>query len=78
MFIFFFLSEPKLYFNMLIVFRTSLEVLCLNGNSFQHSCLESPMDGGAWRATVRRVTRVGHDLVTKPPQAPLDFYLTFV
>ena len=23
-----------------------------NGNPFQHSCLESPMDRGAWRATV--------------------------
>ena len=25
------------------------------------------MDRGAWKATVRGVTRVGHDLVTKPP-----------
>ena len=25
------------------------------------------MDRGAWQATVRGVTRVGHDLVTKPP-----------
>ena len=25
------------------------------------------MDRGAWRATVHVVTRVGHDLVTKPP-----------
>ena len=25
------------------------------------------MDRGAWRATVHGVTRVGHDLVTKPP-----------
>ena len=23
-----------------------------NGNPFQYSCLENPMDGGAWRATV--------------------------
>ena len=36
-----------------------------NGNSFQCSCLENPMDRGAWRATVHGVTRVGHDLVTK-------------
>ena len=28
---------------------------------------ENPMDSGAWQATVRGVTRVGHDLVTKPP-----------
>ena len=24
-----------------------------NGNPLQHSCLENPMDRGAWRATVR-------------------------
>ena len=23
-----------------------------NGNPLQYSCLENPMDGGAWRATV--------------------------
>ena len=32
-----------------------------------HSCLENPMDRGAWQAAVQGVTRVGHDLVTKPP-----------
>ena len=26
-----------------------------NGNPVQYSCLENPMDGGAWRATVHRV-----------------------
>ena len=26
------------------------------------------MNGGAWRAAVHGVTRVGHDLATKPPQ----------
>ena len=25
------------------------------------------MDGGAWRATIHGVARVGHDLVTQPP-----------
>ena len=38
-----------------------------HGNSLQYSYLESPMDRGAWQATVHGVTRVGHDLVTKPP-----------
>ena len=42
-----------------------------NGNPLQYSCLENPMDGGAWRATVHgvatRLKRVGHDLATKPP-----------
>ena len=37
-----------------------------NGNLLQYSCLENPMDGGAWRATVYRVARVGHDLVITP------------
>ena len=30
----------------------------------QYSCLENPMDGGAWWATVHGVARVKHDLVT--------------
>ena len=38
-----------------------------NGNPLQHSCLENPMDRGVWQATVHGVTRVRHDLVTKPP-----------
>ena len=28
-----------------------------NGNSLQHSCLENPMDRGAWQATVHGVTK---------------------
>ena len=38
-----------------------------NGNPLQYSCLENPTDRGAWQATVHGVTRVGHDLATKPP-----------
>ena len=26
-----------------------------NGNPLQYSCLENPMDGGAWRATLHGV-----------------------
>ena len=37
-----------------------------NDNPLQCSCLENPMDRGAWRATVHGVTRVGHDLMIKP------------
>ena len=29
------------------------------------------MDRAAWQATVHGVTRVRHDLATKPPQTPL-------
>ena len=37
-----------------------------SGNPLQYSCLGNPMNGGAWRATVRGVTKeVGHDLATK-------------
>ena len=42
-----------------------------NGHPLQYSWLENPMDRGAGRATVHRVARVGHDLVTKPPPPPL-------
>ena len=28
-----------------------------NGNPLQYSCLENPMDGGAWWATVQGVTK---------------------
>ena len=28
-----------------------------NGNLLQHSCLKTPMDRGAWWATVQRVTK---------------------
>ena len=38
-----------------------------NGNPLPRSCLENPMDRGAWQATVHGVARAGHDLATKPP-----------
>ena len=28
-----------------------------NGNSLQYSCLENPMDGGAWQATIHEVEK---------------------
>ena len=28
-----------------------------NGNPLQYTCLENPMDGGAWRATVHQVAK---------------------
>ena len=30
-----------------------------NSNSLQYSCLENPMDGGAWQATIHGVTKSG-------------------
>ena len=35
-----------------------------NGHWLQYYCLENSIDRGAWRATVNRSTRVGHDWVT--------------
>jgi len=32
-----------------------------NGNSLQYSCLENPMDRGAWQVTVYGVARVRHN-----------------
>ena len=32
-----------------------------NGNPLQYSCLENPMDRGAWQATVYGVSRVRHN-----------------
>ena len=41
-----------------------------NGSPLQYSCLENPMDKGAWQAAVHRIARVGHNLGTKPPPPP--------
>ena len=38
-----------------------------NGTPLQWSCLETPMDRGAWWAAFHGVTRVGHDWATPPP-----------
>ena len=35
-----------------------------NGNPLQYSCLENPMDRGAWWATVHGSQRVEHNCVT--------------
>ena len=43
-----------------------------NYNSFQYSCLENPMNRGAWQTTGHGVARIGHDLATKP--APISIY----
>ena len=41
-----------------------------NGTPPRFYYLGNPKDGGSWGATVHWVTRVGHNLVTKPP--PID------
>ena len=44
-----------------------------NGNSLQYSCLENPMDRGAWWAKVHGVTRVGHDWPTKERERKVNW-----
>ena len=45
--------------------RNWIGVSCIagegNGTPLQYSCLDNPMDGGAWGAAVHGVLRVGHD-----------------
>ena len=43
-----------------------------NGKPLQYSCLENPMDRGAWQTTVHGVTRVGYDLATKSSNHHMD------
>ena len=38
-----------------------------NGNPLHYSCLENPMDYSPPGSSVHGVTRVRHDLATKPP-----------
>ena len=32
-----------------------------HGNPLQYSCMENPMDGGAWQATGHRVAKARHN-----------------
>ena len=43
-----------------------------NGNSLQYSCLENPMDTGAWQATVHRVTKSDTTEVTQHSTTSCD------
>ena len=36
-----------------------------NGNLLQYSCLENPLDRGAWKAIFHGVAKVRHNLETK-------------
>ena len=47
-----------------------------NGNPLQYSCLENPMDRGAWQA-VYGVARVRHNLATKT-KPYLDLWLIHI
>ena len=57
---------------MVITVNNLLSLYCMvgtllgegNGTPLQYSCLENPMDGGAWQAADHGVARVGHDRAT--------------
>ena len=57
------------FFRNLLIYSTNIYYVPGegNGNPLQYSCLEYPMDRGAWQATTHEVTRVRHDLATKAP-----------
>ena len=44
-------AEPLFIWNLVVSFREG------NGNPLQYSCLENPMDGGAWWAAVHGVAK---------------------
>ena len=45
-----------------------------NGNLFLYSCLENPMDGGAWQVKSMGLQKVGHDWVTNTNNAMLSHF----
>jgi len=55
-----------------LLLKDSILCLCVSvcmsregsGTPLQYSCLENPMDGGAWQAAVHGLARVGHDWAT--------------
>ena len=46
-----------------------------NGNPLQYSCLENPMDRGAWQATVHKITKSQTRLKLLSTQAPRTCHL---
>ena len=45
-----------------------------HGNPLQYSCLENPMDRGAWQATVHRVTQCQTQLKRLSTHADIHYY----
>ena len=49
-----------------------------NGNPFQYSCLENPMDRGTWRTIVHGVARVRYHLANESSKShSLQHYISF-
>ena len=49
-----------------------------NGLPLQYSCLENPMNRGAWKAAVFGVARVGHNLATKLLKGTEHFFSPYL
>ena len=47
-----------------------------NGNPFQYSCLENPMDCSLPVSSVHGIARLRHNLATKPPPQPQEIRKT--
>ena len=56
----FFYYQP-LYSYSDLFYLSGNETWKFNGNPLPYSCLENPMDGGSWQATVHGVARVKHN-----------------
>ena len=50
-------SKGRMYLSVMVSSFLMMLVAEGNGNPLQYSCLENPMDGGAWRATVHGVEK---------------------
>ena len=48
------LKEVLRYYSYRVLGKVRL--MCGNGTPFQYSCLENPMDGGAWKAAVHGIS----------------------
>ena len=46
-----------------------------NDNLLQYSCLGNPIDRGTWWPTAHGISRVGHNLETKPPISTIFHYI---
>ena len=49
-----------------------------NDDPLQYSCLGNPMDRGAQWAIIHGVTRIRHDLVTKPPPPLTTIHVVYM
>ena len=47
-----------------------------NGKPLQYSCLENPVNRGAWMVTVHGVTSVRHNLATKSPPLTITQFIS--